>query len=172
MPIIGTAAAIHVPAGGGGALGGAKVYLSADTLQLSGAGGWSFPHTEYDDAGYVTTYGATGQSGGLNSSATVFALPADGRYRIVWSGVLKGGTSGMLYPLDISDTNGGTAINGTQSETDCLGQTGSSPYPTPAFVAEWVGNMTKATNVLASVWSSFAAATMTAQSWMAIERLK
>ena len=86
MPITGTSPAIHVPAAGGGGYGpGARVSVLSALNQLSTAG-YQWAYTDWDDAHFVTTYGAaTGHGSNLNTNAVVFVVPKTARYRIVWS---------------------------------------------------------------------------------------
>jgi hypothetical protein len=93
--IFGKGMTVRGPGAGGGGSSGAHVSVTTSSLaaQLTGYG-YVWPDTDWDDAGYITTYGAAGGGPDLDSSAVVFVVPASGRYRFTCYASIKDAASG------------------------------------------------------------------------------
>ena len=131
-------ASVYVPGAGAGAGQSSRIYIPfGGASQLAG---WGYAFlTDYDDAGWVTTYGAVSVAGNLDNAAVVFNVPA-GRYRLLAGLGPKVNAAAGSPPLAAFVTdNNWSAIHGFNAVAFPSRWSGAANVLTGPVVFAWEG---------------------------------
>lgn len=159
--------------GGGGSRDGAKMFVDAAILTQLTGGGYVWDGVAYDDSSYITVFG-THSPQQVDAAAVVFAVPADGTYRV--SGlIMDGGSTGGLQTnaavrLVSQRTLSSYGYLIAQGIFGCVRGTGGNILGT-AF--SWEGDLDASSDLYVSFWTALAvtADKIARGSWISILRI-